>query len=118
MDARPSLFQLFVGTVIYKMPYRESRRCLDLIANHGLPVTYLELSAHHLAGGRIGSWIEGLIYAQNHGIKMSVTNAAARDLIEVYGSKLTLLNHIQAFERLGVKDLDSAPLDLDKIKEV
>jgi uncharacterized protein YqfA (UPF0365 family) len=116
MNRRPSVFQLLVGTLIHKVPYFETRRCLQRIEGHGLPLSYTELAAHHLAGGRITSLVEGLIYAQERGIKISVTSAAARDLVEAYGSKTALSEHIRVFESRGVRDLDSAPLNVAQLK--
>lgn len=118
MSRRPSLLQLLVGVCVHKVPYGESRRCLDLIEGHGLSITYTDLSAHYLAGGRMTSWIEGLVYAQRKGIKMSSANGAARDLAEAYTSKVQLREHIRAFEALGVRDLDSAPLNVAQLKRV
>jgi len=116
MTSRPSFLQLLVGTLLHKIPYRESRRNLDLIERHGLSVTYTELSAHHLAGGRITSWIEGLVYAKERGLKMSRENGAARDLTEIYTTQRSLREHIRKFEALGVRDLDSAPLNPELVK--
>ena len=117
MNRRPSLLQLAVGTLIHKVPYGESRRCLDLIEGHGLSITYTELSAHHLAGGRMFSWIEGVVYAQERGVKMNPQNGAARDLVEAHTSRRTLREHIQGFEAVGVRDLDSAPLKVEQLKK-
>jgi hypothetical protein len=112
----PSLLPLLINTLLHKVPFLETRRCLELIEVHALPLSYTDLAAHHLAGGRITSFVGGLIYAQERGLRISVANAAARDLIESYGSKIILADHIRCFEVLGIRDLDSAPLDVTKVE--
>ena len=64
-----------------------------------------------MAGGRIDSWIEGLIYARERGIELEVMNAAARDLIAAHGSKITLTKHIRDAERAGFREMSRVPFD-------
>jgi hypothetical protein len=116
MKDRSIFYRLFVGATILKIPFFESNRCLKKIRTHSLPLTYDKLGAHHWAGGRISSWVDGLIYAQEHGIKLDVDNAAARDLIAVQGSRITLPEHIRLLSEAGCRDVFGAPFDsLQKI---
>jgi uncharacterized protein YqfA (UPF0365 family) len=116
MNERPSLLRLLVGAAVYKVPFFEARRCLARIDSHGLPLGYRELADHHLAGGRITSLVEGLIYAQARGLQMAVPNAAARDLVAAYTTKVSLTDHLRAFEAAGVRNLDGAPLNAALLK--
>jgi uncharacterized protein YqfA (UPF0365 family) len=77
-----------------------------------LPVTYHQLAAHHLAGGRNEMLIDALVYAQENGIKITTMNAMARDLYSAYGKKVSLVDHIRSLEAAGFRDLNSAPLEL------
>lgn len=111
MKDRSILYRFFIGSRVLKVPFREANRCLKKIGAHRLPLTYDHLAAHHLAGGRISSWVDGLIYAGEHGIKLDINNAAARDLIAVQGSKITLTEHLQILENAGYHDAFKAPFD-------
>ena len=111
MKDRSIIYRFFVGNRMLKVPFRESNACLEKIRTHLLPLTYDQLAAHHLAGGRISSWVDGLIYASEHGIKLDVDNAAARDLIGAHGSKITLTEHLQILESAGYRDAFKAPFD-------
>lgn len=111
MRSQPSILQLLIGTFIHRVPFREAKRCLQRVESYSLPLSYTDLAAHHLAGGRISSLVDGMIYARENGIKMSTTNAQARDLVAAQTTKLSLTEHIHAFEAIGVRDLDSAYLD-------
>ncbi len=113
---RPSLFQMFVYVALMKVPFFQLRDCLRRIERHGLDLPHDKLVAHHLAGGRISSLVDGLIYAREHGIKISTMHATARDLASKYGSGISLTEHIQALERAGYRDLDSAPINPAHLK--
>jgi len=113
---RPSLFQMFVYVALMKVPFSRLRDCLRRIERHGLDLSHEKLVAHHLAGGRITSLADGLIYAQEHGVKLSTMQAAARDLASKYSSGISLTEHILALERAGYRDLDSAPIDPAHLK--
>jgi uncharacterized protein YqfA (UPF0365 family) len=111
MTKRPSLFQQFVAVAFLKVPLREVRRCLRRIEETGLDISYDALVAHHMAGGRMTSWIEGLIYARENGIELDVTNGAARDLLGAFGSKITLTEHIRLAASKGCRDMRGVPFD-------
>lgn len=111
MNDRSLFHRLFVGAMLMNVPFFKSSACLRRIKAYGLPITYNQLAAHHLAGGRISSWVEGLIYAQEHGIKLDRDNAAARDLLAAHGSGITLVEHLQILEKAGIRDAFRAPLD-------
>jgi hypothetical protein len=114
---KPSILQLAVGTLIHKVPYSDTKRCMSLIDGYGFDITYTELCSHHLAGGRIGSWIDGMIYAVEAGLKIGKENAAARDLLEAYGSKKSLRQHLKELHEYGIKDFTNAPLSMEQIKQ-
>jgi hypothetical protein len=113
---RLSLFQLFVHVFLMKVPYFQLRDCMRRVEKHGLELPYNTLISHHLAGGRMTSLVDGLIYAHDHGIKLDVLNAAARDLIGAFGSKITLTEHIQIAEHAGYRDMAKVPFDTLQVK--
>ena len=113
---RPSAFQMFVHLAFLKIPVLRVRECARRAEDHGIALSYETLVSHHLAGGRVVSLVEGLVYAQQRGITISVMNAAARDLVSKFGSGISLTEHIQALERAGLRNLDGAPLDIEKLK--
>lgn len=116
MRRKPTLLQLAVGTFIHKVPYSDAKKCMSLIEGYGLDISYTELCAHHLAGGRMVSWIDGLVYAAENGLKIGKDNAAARDLVESYGDRRSLRQHLRQFHGQGITDFISTPLSMENIK--
>ena len=111
MKKRPSLWQWFMAVAVFKVSLFQLRGCLRLIDRHGLEVSFDTLVSHHMAGGRISSWIEGLVYARERGIELEVLNGAARDLVGAGGSRITLIEHIRAAEHAGIRDMRRFPFD-------
>ena len=117
MRQKPTILQLAVGTFIHKVPYSDVKKCMTLIEGYGFDITYTELCAHHLAGGRIVSWIDGLVYAAENGLTIGKENAAARDLVESYGDKKSLRQHLKEFHEHGIRDFIRTPLSMEHIKQ-
>jgi hypothetical protein len=105
-------FILWLSSLVIRVPYFAIRKCVRRAEAYGLPVTYHQLAAHHLAGGRNEMIIDALVYAQESGIKITTMNAMARDLYSAYGKKVSLVDHIRSLEAAGFRDLNSAPLEL------
>jgi hypothetical protein len=103
---------LWLISLVIKVPHFAIRKCVRRAEAKGLPLTYQQLSAHYLAGGRNELLVDALVYAQENGIKITTMNAMARDLYTAHGSKVSLVDHIRSFEAAGFRDLDSAPLEL------
>ena len=51
----------------------------------GIPVTAMHLEAHHLAGGRVDEVVDALIEAKFAYKELSFEEAAALDLLSIYG---------------------------------
>src|SRR5579859_5825345 len=97
---RSILYQIFAGQILSKTPFFEARRCLERIKRYQLPLTYDDLRIHHLAGGRITSLVDGMVYAKEHGINLDVRNASAFELLTP-ATKHTLIEQIQILEAKG-----------------
>jgi uncharacterized protein YqfA (UPF0365 family) len=108
---RPTFIQWIWAFWLWKISPRELRHCLSIIDRHDLSISYDQLVAHKLAGGRITSWVEGLAYARESGIPLDVMNAAARDLLGAFGSKITLTEHIRIAQSRGFRDMQRVPFD-------
>lgn len=112
MNKRPTLWNWFFALAVAEVPYSALRYNTREIERHGLDVSFDALVAHHLAGGRIVSLVNGLVYARTHGIAMDFKQAATRDLVAAFGSRISLTEHLQTAERAGIRDMARAPLDL------
>jgi uncharacterized protein YqfA (UPF0365 family) len=111
MRKRPSIWPWFVAVAFLKVPFSRLRRSLALAERHGLEIAFDMLVSHHMAGGRILSWVEGLVYARDNGVALEVMNGAARDLLGTQGSGISLTEHIQLAQRAGITDMRSMPFD-------
>ena len=111
MRTRPSIWKWFVAVAILKVPFSRLRRSLALAERQGLEITFDMLVSHHMGGGRIQSWVEGLVYARENGVALEVMSGAARDLMGAYGSGISLTEHIQLAQRAGITDMRSMPYD-------
>ena len=110
MRNRAPLLRVLNGTLLLKIPYFPIRRALILAERYGLELDYDVLASHFLAGGKIDSLIDGLVYAKENGIVLSERAAMARQLFAQVTNGTTLTEHIRSFEALGVRDLSAAPL--------
>ena len=108
---RPTFWQWFFAITFLKVPALQLRRCQRLVEQYGFDISFDALVAHHMAGGRMLSWIEGLVYARERGISLEMMNGAARDLVATSGSGITLTDHIRVAERAGVRDMQRFPFD-------
>lgn len=109
MKNRSILFQIFVGRMLSKIPFFETRRCLRRIKRYQIPLTYDELSVHHLAGGRIAALVDGLVYAKEHGINLDIKNASAFELLAP-ATQHSLIEQIQILEAKGYGDRLGIPV--------
>lgn len=96
-----------LGSLLRGSPVGEIKRCLRVARDNDVRITAAELEAHHLAGGRIGDLVEALAYAKEHGLSLSLTRAAAEDL--VHGGRTKVSDWVRNAHRDGLTDLDRAP---------
>jgi hypothetical protein len=111
MCQKPSLKQWLLAVLVLRAPWKELRRCVRLVRQHDLGITFDALVAHHLAGGRIDSWVEGLIHASERGIALTPEQGAMRDLVGKLGSGISLTEQVNLAVAAGHRDMKDAPLD-------
>jgi len=76
----------------------------------GIAVDYLFLEAHFLVAGDPHDLIDGLIFAREHQLKLSPTNAAARQLVARFAEGRSLRESLADLKEAGYSDLDIAPV--------
>lgn len=92
--------------LIYRVPVKIARQNLELAERHNLDVGYKDLEHHFLAGGDLSELLNGMLFAQKSGIKMSFESASARQLWCAASGVSPFREYLGLFLDKGIRDLD------------
>lgn len=77
---------------------------------NGVPVEWSTLSTHRLAGGDLESLVDGLIFAKERSLEMSIQCACARELYARVKHRVSLRDSLVPMAEAGIRDIDREPL--------
>ena len=89
-------------------PFSDVKRAYDKAAAHAVPVEWKDLFTHRMAGGRLDSLVDGMIFAKERNVKMSFVSACASELYARAKFQLCLTDYLKPLIESGIDDISKA----------
>jgi uncharacterized protein YqfA (UPF0365 family) len=88
------------------VPVLKIKKELKKAERHSLELGHMDLQAHYLAEGDITDLVDSLVFAKEHGMKLSFQGAAVGQFIAIYQEKVKLLDKLKIMKKEGVHDAE------------